>query len=927
VAALSLLLAGGCTSMQKAARTGDVQTVIKGLAAGKDVNMVDATGSPLLALAAERGQLAVIRELVSRGADLEKKNGRSMTPLYIASGYNQLSAVQELVAAGANLESVNTELEMTPLMPAAESGYKAVVEYLLSKGAKVAARSTDKQTALSRLARTNARTSQSDGPGTAQLLLVRLRASNSKKAVADYINLADGSGFTALHRAAGSNNAEVITLLLQNGANPNIAATLPGNGELAASTPEVSAFAEPTVTGNVLGELLPQLQQTLSAAGKALRGTAPEAVVDTAVAAPVAAPSPIGNWSPLLSAAQHCEASEGSIKALLAGGANPLARASNGRTALQVLAGCGQGNVAAALKLVLDKGREKAAPEFRQFLNAQDEATGRTALMTTVAGNQTAAARLLLSAGAATGAVGKNGLAALHVALANGNLDLVKALLDARANPDLARGDGQMPLLWMVEQGNAPAVRLLLAAGAKPNLAAEGGTTPLHVAVTRGDEAMVEALLAAKANAEATLANGDQPLHLALANSRMGITKMLLAAGANPNRAGARGMPPLVDAVSRSDAGVAALLLTHGAKPGVLHQGVSPLYIAVQLNAAGMVRVLLDAGANPDVGVPAQAWTPLHRAASDGFMDIYSLLLAKGANQSLRNNASQTAADLYRLREERLAAEREAAREAARLAAEERAEASQRRAEMFMTGLNAFGSAYTNSMNEYQQQQSIAQANNARWAEAQASAAREREAQAAAQRAALQQRQADQQAAYSAQVAALQQQAANQQATNQALVAQRQAAATALAAQKSAERDARIAQQEREARANAARQMQGFVASSAAATSYGASGAGAGEAALGAVEPVKTAPVSRGKARAWCMRKPNGEFWCNGPLQSGGWGSSLKGALNMSGCPDGFGYEPTVGTGGKSFDCGRELTALDEVVPTYDPFFNQDKKY
>ena len=94
--ALLLLLMSGCTSMQQAAKTGDVQTIIKGLSAGKDVDMVDSTGRPLLAIAAERGQLEIIRELISRGADLEKKDSRGMTPLYIAAGYNQLAAVQEM---------------------------------------------------------------------------------------------------------------------------------------------------------------------------------------------------------------------------------------------------------------------------------------------------------------------------------------------------------------------------------------------------------------------------------------------------------------------------------------------------------------------------------------------------------------------------------------------------------------------------------------------------------------------------------------------------------------------------------------------------------------------------------------------------------------------------------------------------------------
>ena len=88
-----------------------------------------------------------------------------------------------------------------------------------------------------------------------------------------------------------------------------------------------------------------------------------------------------------------------------------------------------------------------------------------------------------------------------------------------------------------------------------------------------------------------------------------------------------------------------------------------------------------------------------------------------------------------------------------------------------------------------------------------------------------------------------------------------------------------------------------------------------------------SAPPSRGTARAWCMVKKNGEFWCNGPLQNGGWGNNVQRALAMVDCPNGQGYTPTVGTGGQSFNCGRELRSTEQAVPTYDPFYNRDKKY
>lgn len=210
----------------------------------------------------------------------------------------------------------------------------------------------------------------------------------------------------------------------------------------------------------------------------------------------------------------------------------------------------------------------------------------------------------------------------------------------------------------------------------------------------------------------------------------------------------------------------------------------------------------------------------------------------------------------------------------------------------------------------------------------QAAAGREREARAAAERA----REAEQRAEGARRLAAAQQQAAERQ---QGQLTQRKAEADARAARQAAEqkeraarqeaeRAARIARQEREARENAARQMRGFVQSSNAQRAS-TTLADAGEAQVGA-DPVPGAgKPARGRARAWCRVTKGGEYWCNGPLQNGGWGSTVKRALEMVDCPNGTGYTPTYGTGGTSFDCGRELRSIEQEMPLYDPFYRYGK--
>ena len=731
--ALLLLLMSGCTSMQQAAKTGDVQTIIKGLSAGKDVDMVDSTGRPLLAIAAERGQLEIIRELISRGADLEKKDSRGMTPLYIAAGYNQLAAVQELVVAGANIESRNTTLELTPLMPAAESGYNAVAEYLLSKGADAAARSSDGQTALSRLAMMNARTSQSNNVGTAQLLLNNVFAKKGKKPAADYINFPDATGMTPLHRAAGSNNTDILSFLLKNGANPNAVARLPLDYEQLASMPEVSAFSQPTPEPGLFVALLSKRQSVFGQAEQ------PLSLSETTMPEPSPPSAYISNWTPLLSVVQHCQQADEGVAVLLANGANPVTRASNGRTVLQILAECEKGDTGVVAKRILDKARTKvSASEFRKFVNDTDDTTGRSPLLSAVIHNQPETTRLLLAAGASPNEKSKDGYAPLHVALQAGSHDVARYLLAAGANPDQPNHMGLNPLYWMVDKGDIEAVRVLLNAGAKPNIAGEGGWMPLHraigagavattadttkatpnqaVAIPQTDAEMIKLLLSKGANPDAMLSTGVAPLHMALDRDDLDTARLLLAGGAKVNLKKADDSAPLYSAISSNKVDTVKLLLDHGATPN----GDASLYLAVQRNSLPIIKLLLDAKANPNQAF--KSWTPLHKAAADGHDEAYRMLLQAGASAALRNSDGDTPYDLALKRRERIAA----AEEAARRDEERREQASARNAQMFVSGMAAIAGAYTQAMDEQTTRQ-IAQRQQIASFQAQAEAQRSRQ--------------------------------------------------------------------------------------------------------------------------------------------------------------------------------------------------------
>jgi ankyrin repeat protein len=120
----SLLLFAGCggvgiavvgkdtrTPLEKAAQTGDLDSVMRLLAAGADANGRGATILPLEAAAMRPGNAAVIRALVAAGAN---PNGRDVErppcrvhPLVLAASGGDLENTRAILEAGATVPTVS----------------------------------------------------------------------------------------------------------------------------------------------------------------------------------------------------------------------------------------------------------------------------------------------------------------------------------------------------------------------------------------------------------------------------------------------------------------------------------------------------------------------------------------------------------------------------------------------------------------------------------------------------------------------------------------------------------------------------------------------------------------------------------------------------------------------------------------------------
>lgn len=178
----------------------------------------------------------------------------------------------------------------------------------------------------------------------------------------------------------------------------------------------------------------------------------------------------------------------------------------------------------------------------------------------------------------------------------------------------------------------------------------------LNQAVVAGDLRKLQSLLETQRSQEEL----DNALTAAAGVGQADAVQALLTAGASPNSVvlpkgaigsvvGALGFSstPIVVAVRENHPEVVRLLLEQGGNPnGADGMGWRPLHHALLAGsqALDVIRVLLERGAEIDA-VDSLQRTALHRAAIFGHADAAQLLLAEGANPTLRDKWGNTPAD------------------------------------------------------------------------------------------------------------------------------------------------------------------------------------------------------------------------------------------------------------------------------------------
>lgn len=207
----------------------------------------------------------------------------------------------------------------------------------------------------------------------------------------------------------------------------------------------------------------------------------------------------------------------------------------------------------------------------------------------------------------------------LHTAAERGELSRAREALEQGADVNLRAGQGATALHWASDRGQIEVAEFLLEHGAEIDCADELGWTPIFLAVQGGHTALAHMLHARGASLEATI-NGK---HVRLPLESEPDPDLLAAAeGADLD-----GMRAAIAAGARVDCRT--------------DDGWTPL-LTVATGPPELAEFLLSSGADPNA-VSDRGYSALMRSAGHGNIAVVRLLLAAGADPSLRDCDGKTA--------------------------------------------------------------------------------------------------------------------------------------------------------------------------------------------------------------------------------------------------------------------------------------------
>ena len=430
--------ADGTTPLHWAVRAGDVDATRRLLKDGADASAANRYGATPLSLAAEAGNAALVEALLNAGANANATISSGQTMLMMAARAGSPAAVTLLVSHGANVNAREAVLGENALIWAAVEDHAPAIAAIVAAGADVNARSH-----VTKFPRRDYGDGKSGrftvlprGGWTPLMYAARQDARAAIVALVDAtagVNLTDPDGANALTLAIVNAHYDAAKLLLEKGADPNVADERGMTALYAAvdmhTLDETPGRPDPKVTGSL--DSLAMIDTLLA------HGANPNAPLTATILERVhnnGDPVLGAGATPLMRAARKADAA--AMQLLLARGADPARAMKGGVTALMVAAGFG-GQVRFA-EYNLRSGTE------RDYMEG---------------------VRLCVEHGADLNAANDAGQTALHVAAAQRGDEFIRFLVKRGARLDAKDTQGHTPLDVALGlgggrgRGRAPAVR------------------------------------------------------------------------------------------------------------------------------------------------------------------------------------------------------------------------------------------------------------------------------------------------------------------------------------------------------------------------------------------------------------------------------------------------------------------------------------
>ena len=143
--------ADGTQPLHWAIRANETEIAELLLRSGADAKAADRLGVTPLFLAAMNGNGAIMRKLLVAGANANQVEKTGETVLMVAIRTGDADAVRALLEHGANPNIAEPQLQLTPLMVAAEAGHTEIVASLMKAGADIQVRTRTGATPARRL--------------------------------------------------------------------------------------------------------------------------------------------------------------------------------------------------------------------------------------------------------------------------------------------------------------------------------------------------------------------------------------------------------------------------------------------------------------------------------------------------------------------------------------------------------------------------------------------------------------------------------------------------------------------------------------------------------------------------------------------------------------------------------------------------------